>query len=117
MKNKVRTAALVLAVAMLLAAGSGTVWAKNTCGNEGVAGIWLGNTNTGGDVDWSFSLVNLTTRQITITTQDDSDDRFTGKFPYVEKGDGQSTIDLNTYYRGQFRSRQEICGSYHLEKQ
>ena len=100
MKNIFRTAALVFAVAVLLAAGSGTVWAKNSCGNDGVAGIWLGNTNTGKEVHWSFSLVNLTSKEITITTQDDSDDRFTGKFPYIEKGDGQSTIDLNTYYPG-----------------
>ena len=100
MKNIFRTGALVLAVAVLLAAGSGTVWADNGCGNDGVAGIWLGNTNTGGDVDWSFSLVNLTTKQITITSTDDSDDFFTGNFPYIKSGDSQSTIDLNTYYPG-----------------
>ena len=100
MKYKVRTAALILAFAVLLTAGSGTVWAKNTCGNEGVAGIWLGNSNTGGEVTWSFSLINLTTKQITISTQDDSDDRFTGNFPYIKSGDSQSTIDRNTYYPG-----------------
>ena len=94
MNIMLRTVFSILTTIFIIASGPAVAWAD--CGNEGVAGINIGIDNNDGNFVWTFSLVNLTSQQITI--QPPQDNRIGSNFPYYETS--ESNYQNNIYYAG-----------------
>ena len=101
MNIMLQTALSLLFAIVVAISGPAVVWAD--CGNEGVAGINIGIDNNDGDFVWTFSLVNLTSQQITI--QPPQDNRIGSNFPYYENNEKN-----NIYFPGNSDKAQQVVG-------
>ena len=98
MKTIIRILAVLLLTAFTTA-GSGTAWASSS----DYKGVWLGRQATDDEVDWDFSLVNLTQYNVVVGAKPDKGaigDNFPYGHSYPPGNSQNKTMNLTTWKGG-----------------